>query len=68
MKTERFTVDVKEVWCHTIEIEVPAGSSREDILAAAQRRLSDGEEGTTEYDSTLPPATWNVRDNQGKYF
>ena len=66
-KTKKFTVDVKEVWCHTIEVELPTDASKEQILAAANKKIAEGDEGHTEYDYTLDPDKWNVRDGDGNY-
>ena len=63
----KFTVDVKEVWCHIVEVEVPANATKEEILAAANEQIAEGDEGNTEYSHTLDPENWNVRDEQGKY-
>ena len=63
----KFIVDVKEVWCHSIEVDLPADASKEQILAAAQVKIEEGDEGETEYSHTLDPDTWNVRDEAGRY-
>jgi hypothetical protein len=41
----KFTVDVKEVWSHTVEVELPAGATKEQILEAAKQRLAEGDDG-----------------------
>ena len=66
-ETRKFIIDVKEVWCHTVEVELPANATRQQIVEAVQGKLADGEEGTTEYDNTLAPEQWNVRDDEGRY-
>jgi hypothetical protein len=58
----KFSVDVKEVWCHTVEVELPAGATKEQILNAANDKIAEGDEGETEYSHTLDPDTWTVRD------
>ena len=66
-KTKRFTVDVKEVWCHSVEVKLPADATRDEIVEAAQAKLEEGDEDKTECDYTLAPDKWNVRDEGGKY-
>lgn len=64
-KTKKYTVEVKELWCHTIEVELPAGSTWQQIIDAARKKVAEGDEGSTEYSHTFVPETWNVRDEQG---
>lgn len=63
----KFTVDIKEVWSHTIEVELPANATKEQILEAAQKRLAEGDEGETEYSHTLDSDQWTVWDDQGSH-
>lgn len=63
----KFTVDVKEVWCHTVEVELATDATKEQILAAVNEKIAEGDEGETEYSHTLEPETWTVRNSQGKY-
>ena len=62
----KFTVDVKEVWCHTVEVDLPANATKEQILAAANDKIEEGDDGDTECSHTLDPETWTVRNSQGK--
>lgn len=62
-----YTVDIKEVWCHTVEVDLPANATKQQILDAANEKIAEGDEGSTEYDYTLDPEKWNVRDGQGNY-
>jgi hypothetical protein len=68
MKTVQ--VNVKEVWDHSIEIEVPDNATRDEIVDAAQRVIS-GEESaitdTTEYNRTMDSDMWTVRDGDREY-
>jgi hypothetical protein len=64
----KFSVDVKEVWEYTIEVELPADATKEQILAAANRKIGDGDQGNDmEYSHTLAPEQWSVRDEKGNY-
>ncbi len=63
----KFTVDVKEVWCHTVEVDLPTNATKEEILAAVSEKIAEGDDGNTEYDYTLDPENWTVRDSDGKY-
>lgn len=63
----KFAVDIKEVWTHTIEVKLPDGATKEEIVEAANQKLAEGEEGTTEYSHTLDPDTWGVRNEAGNY-
>jgi hypothetical protein len=63
----KFTVDVKEVWCHTVEVDLPADVTKEQILAAANDKIEEGDDGNTEYSHTLDTNTWTVRDSHDKY-
>ena len=63
----KFTVDVKEVWCHTVEVELPTDAIKEQIVAAANEKIEESDEGETEYSHTLDPDTWTIRNSQGKY-
>ena len=38
----KFTVDVKEVWCHTVEVELPTDATKEEILAAVNEKIAEG--------------------------
>ena len=67
LKTKRFTVEVKEVWCHAVEVELPANATRQQIIDAANEKIAEGDEGNTEYDYTLDPDKWNVRDEGGNF-
>jgi hypothetical protein len=66
-KTKRFTVEVKEVWCHAVEVKLSADATRDQIVEAAQAKLEEGDDGSTEYDYTLDPDRWNVRDEGGNF-
>ena len=57
----KFTVDVKEVWCHTVEVELPSKATKEEILAAANKQIEESDDGETEYSHTLEPDTWTIR-------
>jgi hypothetical protein len=63
----KFTVDVKEVWSHTVEVELSTDATKEQILAAANEKIEEGDDDNTEYSHTLDPDTWTVRNSQGKY-
>ncbi len=63
----KFSVDVKEVWCHAVEVDLPTDATKEQILAAANEKIEEGDDGNTEYSHTLDPDTWTVRDSHGKY-
>jgi hypothetical protein len=62
----KFTVDVKEVWCHTVEVDLPTNATKEQIVAAANDKSEEGDDGNTEYSHTLDPETWTIRDSHGK--
>ena len=66
-KTKKFTVDVKEVWCHVVNVELPANATKDQILEAANKKIEAGDDGSTEYDYTLDPENWTVRDADGNY-
>ncbi len=66
-KTKTFTVEVKEVWCHTVNVELPANATKDQILEAANKKIEAGDDGSTEYDYTLDPENWTVRDADGNY-
>lgn len=66
-KKKKFTVDVKEVWCHVVNVELPANATKAQILDAATEKIDAGDEGKTEYDYTLNPDKWTVRDADGNY-
>jgi hypothetical protein len=57
----KFSVDVKEVWCHTVEVELPAHATREEIVAAVNEKVAEGHEEEMEYSHTLDPDTWAIR-------
>lgn len=63
----KFTVDVKEVWCRSIQVNLPVGATKEQILDAANQKIAEGDDGETEYDYTLDLDRWNVRDEQGHF-
>ena len=63
----KFTVDVKEVWCHTVEVDLATDATKEQILAAANKKIEEGDDDHTEYSHTLDPETWTIRGSQGKY-
>jgi hypothetical protein len=56
-------VDVKEVWSHTVRVEVPDDATKEDILEAANQvvEFEANDPTITEYDWTLDPNMWTVR-------
>lgn len=62
-----YSVEVKEVWTHTIKVSLPANASRKDIIAMANTKLEEGDEEGIEYSHTLDSDTWNVRNESGKY-
>jgi len=53
-------VGVKEVWEHTIEVEVPEDASDGQILDAANDYIAENGEGEDEYDYTLGSETWVI--------
>jgi hypothetical protein len=63
----KFTVDVKEVWCHTVEVDLSTDATKEQILAAVNEKIEEGDDGNTEYSHTLDPDTWTIREPQGKH-
>ncbi|MGA2030997.1 MAG: hypothetical protein ABSG68_01970 [Thermoguttaceae bacterium] len=65
-ETKRFTVEVKELWCHAVEVKLPANATRQQIIDAANEKIATGDDGdNTEYDYTLDSDKWNVRDEGG---
>ena len=62
-----FSVDVQEVWSHTVEVELSADSTKDQILEAANQKIAEGDEGQTEYSHTLEPENWTVRNAEGNY-
>jgi PhoPQ-activated pathogenicity-related protein len=62
----KFTVDVKEVWCHTVEVELPESATRQQIIDAVNDKIEEDDEGNMEYSHTLDPDQWTIRDEQGK--
>ncbi len=66
-KTKKFTVDVKEVWCHVVNVELPADATKDQILEAANKKIEAGDDGSIEYDYTLAPENWTVRDADCDY-
>ena len=67
VKTEKFSVDVKEMWCRTIEVRLPCDATIESVRKAVQAKLDDGDEGGLEFDERLDPEDWNVRNARGDY-
>ncbi len=66
-KTKKFTVDVKEVWSHIITVELPADATKDRVLEAANQKIAEGDDGSTEYSHTLDQDAWTVRNEQGNY-
>jgi hypothetical protein len=66
-KTKRFIVEVKEVWTLAVEVELPATATKKQILDAANDKIEAGETGESEYDYTLDPDEWTVRDEDEKH-
>lgn len=75
----KITVEIKEVHSHIVTVEVPDNwpnrsesqrqrSIREAALETAQQLIAEGHEGELEYDRTLDPEQWTVRDENGNYF
>lgn len=82
----KITVEVKEVWSHTVIVDVPdeqiegfvsitgyseeqrKGYIRQVALEAANQLIAEGDEGELEYNRTLDPDQWTVRDEKGNYF
>jgi predicted RNase H-like HicB family nuclease len=70
----KITVEIKEVHSHIITVDVPDNwsqrqrSIREAALETAQQLIAEGHEGELEYDRTLDPEQWTVRDENGNYF
>ena len=63
----KYIVDVKEVWCHTVEVELPANATKEQIVAVVNQKIAEGDDGNTEYSHTRDPEHWTVRDSDGKH-
>ena len=62
-----FHVEVKEVWSRTIRLKLPANATRDQVLAAVNKKIENEGEGTTEYSHTLDQDMWTVRDDYGNY-
>lgn len=65
----KITVDVKEVWDHSITFDAPDGATREELLKMAHKVLEEGteEEENTEYNRTLDDDEWTVRTEGGDF-
>lgn len=61
------TVDMKEVYAATVEVEVPDGAGRSAIVDAAKQKFEAEGASNTEYSHTLDDDTWTVRDDKGNY-
>jgi hypothetical protein len=66
-KNKKYIVEVKEVWTLAVEVEVPANATKEQILDAANDKIEEGDNGESQYDYTLDPDEWTVRDEEGKH-
>jgi hypothetical protein len=66
LKTKKYIVEVKEVWTVAVEVEVPATATKEQILDAANDKIEEGDNGESQYDYTLDPDEWTVRDEKGR--
>jgi hypothetical protein len=66
-KTKKYIVEVKEVWSVEVEVELPATATKEQILNAANDKIEEGDNGESQYDYTLEPDDWTVRDGKGKH-
>lgn len=60
--TVPFTVDVKEVWDHSVTVHLPADATRQQIVDAANEAIEESGDGDTEYSHTLDPDQWTIRD------
>lgn len=64
----KFVVEVKEVWSYPVEVELPADATKEQVLEAANQQLEEEDHGENmEYDRTLNPDTWTVRNETGNH-
>jgi hypothetical protein len=61
----KVTVDVKEVWNNTVEVEIDGEVTREKAIDAVNNLIAKGDEGITEYNYTLDADEWNVVDEEG---
>jgi hypothetical protein len=56
----KIKVGIKEVWEHTVEVEVPDGATDSEIFDAANDFIADSDEGEDEYDYTLDENKWVI--------
>ena len=64
---KKVQVDVKEIWDHTITVEVPDDATRQEIIAAAEEIMETSGDGETEYNRTMDSDMWTVRDGDHYY-
>jgi hypothetical protein len=63
-----FWVQVKEVWDHTVKVDMPADATRQQIEEEVNRKIEAGAcWEVTEYNHTLDPDYWTIRDDGGNY-
>jgi len=63
----KVTVEIVEVHKSIREIEVPDGSTPEEIRALAAEDAGQADELNLEYSHTMPPYLWTIRTEDGKF-
>jgi hypothetical protein len=63
----KVTVEIHEVHHSIREIEVPDGSTPEQIRALAAQDAGDADELNLEYSHTLDPSCWTIRTESGEH-
>jgi len=63
----KVTVEIAEVHKSLREIEVPDGSTDNEICALAADDAGNADELNLEYSHTLDPSTWTIRKENGEY-
>ena len=64
----KIAVEIPEVHKTLVEIEVPDGATKEEILKAAQSKFEAGGSNDLEYSHTLDDDEWTIRDYNGNFF
>jgi hypothetical protein len=74
----RYTVEVKEVWTRTFDVELPDDEATKALVGgrslgdrvrdAANKKIEAGDDDQGfEYSDTRDPGEWNVRTEDGDY-
>ncbi len=61
----KYYIEIPEVHKALVEVDVPDGSTREQILEIAQDKFMESGSDNLEYSHTLEDYEWVVRDKNG---